>query len=90
MNKRIHVKITGDVTGVGYRYWTKIQAEKLELTGWVRNRDEGYVEAVFEGPKDILLQMIDKCHEGPEISWVENVEVEWKDATGENNNFTIR
>lgn len=90
MNKRIRVLISGDVTGVGFRSYISHHASKLVLTGWVRNTAEGKVEAVFEGPKDMLLEMISKCQEGPEVSWVENVEVEWEEARGEYGGFSIR
>ncbi|WP_328516576.1 acylphosphatase [Tardiphaga alba] len=60
-----HVIVTGRVQGVGYRAWTGDQAILLGLQGWVRNRRDGSVEAVFAGPKDAVMEMIELCHRGP-------------------------
>lgn len=89
MNKRVHVYIHGDVTGVGFRFWTVGNAQKLELTGWVRNADQGLVEAEFEGPEKKVKEMIEKCRKGPEVGWVEKVKVEWEEATNEFNSFEV-
>lgn len=88
--KRVHVFITGDVTGVGYRYWTKKNAERLRLGGWIRNADRETVEAVFEGEKEKVEEMIKLCHKGPEISWVEKVEVRNETVEGNFDGFEIR
>jgi acylphosphatase len=88
--KQAHVFIFGDVTGVGYRSWTFRQARKLGLVGWVRNVSEGQVEAVFEGDEEKVKEMIALCHAGPEVSWVEKVEVKWEKAMGEYTEFGIR
>ena len=61
----VHVRITGKVQGVGYRAWTLQTAMRRGLTGWVRNRIDGSVEAVFQGTEDQIHNMIEKCHEGP-------------------------
>ena len=89
-NSRVHLLISGDVTGVGYRYWTKINARELGLSGFVRNADKGLVEAVFEGNEDKVNEMIERCRKGPEISFVEKVEVRRESATGEFAGFEIR
>lgn len=81
--------IYGDVIGVGFRAWTRLKAKELRLTGWVRNAGRGLVEAVFEGPEDKLKTMIDKCHQGPEVAWVKNVEESWEEANGEFETFEI-
>ena len=87
--KRVHLIITGDVQGVGYRAWARREAEKLGLTGWVKNRSDGTVEAVAEGKKEILEQFIIRSKQGPEVSWVETITQEWNEATGEFNNFRV-
>jgi acylphosphatase len=69
-----HVLIHGRVQGVGFRAWTHHQAELHGLSGWVRNRRDGSVEAVFSGPKDLVDVMLKTCHEGPRGSLVERVE----------------
>lgn len=89
--KRLHVFITGDVVGVGFRAFIKHHALKLGLKGWVRNVDEPVpgVEAVFEGTGDKLIEIVDICHRGPEVSWVEDVVTTYKNPTGEFDDFTI-
>ena len=61
----IRVRISGRVQGVWYRGWTVDQARRLDLAGWVRNRRDGSVEAVFSGPQDAVRAMIDRCRQGP-------------------------
>lgn len=73
-----HVLISGKVQGVGYRQWTVQQARKLGLKGWVRNLSDGRVEAVFEGDKNTVEQMIKFCHNGPNSARVIEVIVETK------------
>jgi len=75
---RAHVFISGDVQGVFFRRTAKLEAEKLSLIGWVRNRPDGEVELVAQGPKDKVNQFIKWCRRGPPFAKVENVEVEWK------------
>ncbi len=74
-NKIVHVFIHGQVQGVGFRAWTHHQAQLHGLTGWVRNRRDGAVEAVFSGPDDLVEVMLKACHHGPAGSAVEQVEV---------------
>ncbi len=90
MNSRVHVFIYGDVIGVGFRAWTLRQAQSKPLTGWVKNLGHNLVEAVFEGEKGKIEEMIKLCHKGPEVSWVEKVEVRWEKATGEFVGFEVR
>ncbi len=89
--ERAHVFITGDVIGVGFRAWVVSHAQKLGLFGWVRNvfEPKQAVEAVFEGKKEDVEKMIELCKKGPEISWVENVEVTNELSTGEFDGFSI-
>lgn len=87
--KRAHVFIHGDVIKVGFRAWTLRQAQGLQLTGWVRNA-EGGVKAVFEGEEEKVKEMIERCHDGPEVAWVEKVDVVWEEASGEFEGFEIR
>lgn len=72
-----HVFISGRVQGVGYRYSTVETATQLRLKGWVRNLPDKRVEAVFEGKREIVEQMIRWCHEGPPAALVETVKVEY-------------
>ena len=72
---RAHVLLAGQVQGVGFRYATADEAERLGLTGWVRNLDNGQVEAVFEGEAAAVDAMLEWCQAGPPGSWVRDVKV---------------
>lgn len=63
--KAIHVIIEGRVQGVWYRGWTVEEATRRNLAGWVRNRADGSVEAVFAGPEAEVESMVQACHAGP-------------------------
>ena len=69
-----HVMIRGRVQGVGFRYWTTREALRLGLAGWVRNRRDGSVEALFVGPTDVVTEMMARCRNGPEAARVEAIE----------------
>lgn len=71
-----HVTISGRVQGVGYRAWVDAQASARGLEGWVRNRRDGSVEAVFAGPDDVVADMIAACGRGPFSARVDNVQVD--------------
>lgn len=70
------VVIHGLVQGVGFRWWTAAQARDLGLSGWVLNRRDGAVEAVFQGPPDAVARMLSACREGPPSARVERIEQE--------------
>ncbi len=70
----LHVLVHGRVQGVGFRAWIHHQAELHGLTGWVRNRRDGTVEALFSGPEHLLDVMLKACRQGPRGSVVERVE----------------
>jgi acylphosphatase len=65
------VAIQGRVQGVGYRYWLEREARRRDLEGWVRNRRDGSVEAVFSGPEDTVSDMIAACRRGPSSARVD-------------------
>ncbi|MEP3244488.1 MAG: acylphosphatase [Sneathiella sp.] len=79
--KSIHARIRGRVQGVGYRAWTIETATRLGLTGWVRNRLDGSVEAVFQGSDIALYKMLEKCEDGPLLARV--LEIKTKDLVDE-------
>ena len=87
---RAHVYVSGLVQGVFYRYHTKELADKLGLRGWVRNLPDGRVEAVFEGDKGAIEEMLEFCRRGPPGARVSGVKVRWEDYKGEFDGFTIR
>jgi acylphosphatase len=67
------VTIRGQVQGVGYRSWVEHQARLAKLEGWVRNRRDGSVEAVFAGPATIVAEMVALCRHGPPSARVDSV-----------------
>jgi acylphosphatase len=74
------VMITGRVQGVGYRAWVEYEASGRDLEGWVRNRRDGSVEALFAGAEEIVSAMIESCRRGPSSARVEAVRDEAADA----------
>ena len=70
------VTITGRVQGVGYRGWVEHRARAHNLEGWVRNRRDGSVEALFAGPADVVSEMVARCRRGPSSARVEAVQDE--------------
>jgi acylphosphatase len=85
-----HVFVSGKVQGVYYRASTRDAAREKGVEGWVRNLDDGRVEAVFEGEEDAVKAMVEWCHKGSRRAEVKDVEVEWDEATGEFDGFEIR
>jgi acylphosphatase len=77
------------VQGVFFRGETQDRARTRGLGGWVRNLQDGSVEAVFEGPRDAVERMIDWCEQGPRGARVDRVRVRWEDPLGEDG-FGIR
>ena len=71
--KRVHVYVSGVVQGVFFRAATRRAAAELNLTGWVRNMEDGRVEAIFEGADDDVEKMITWCKVGPPAARVEKV-----------------
>jgi acylphosphatase len=73
--RTVRVTIKGTVQGVGFRYWTEAVATELGLTGWVRNRADGSVEAVFSGSPEAVDEMLERCRNGPPSAQVDDVEM---------------
>ncbi len=90
MNCKLHLVIHGIVQGVGYRYSTYKKALQMGLTGWVRNRSDGTVEAVFEGPREKLEEILQWCYEGPIGAHVTDVDVQWEEGNPGYVNFEIK
>ncbi len=86
---RAHVFVTGKVQGVYFRQNTMRTAKHHGATGWVRNLDDGRVEAVIEGEEDSVRKVVDWCHQGPPASKVDAVDVRYEDYTGGFSDFTI-
>jgi acylphosphatase len=68
------VVIRGRVQGVGYRVWTEMTALELGLEGWVRNRRDGSVEALFAGSADNIVAVVEACRQGPPGARVEAID----------------
>ncbi|HUD04788.1 MAG TPA: acylphosphatase [Patescibacteria group bacterium] len=73
-----HFFIMGFVQGIGFRYFVKSNARRLKLTGWVKNTDDGRVEALVQGPKEKIEKLIKLCEKGPFLSQVNSVQVQWE------------
>jgi acylphosphatase len=98
MLKQAHLFVKGDVIGVGFRAWTKIQTKQLAITGWVRNvfnREDvfgkhGGVEVVVQGDEKDVERMIEAIKNGPPIARIDAVEVISQDAKEVFESFEIR
>jgi acylphosphatase len=88
--ERAHVWISGRVQGIFFRAHTKEKALALGLKGWVRNLPDGRVEAVFEGKKEKVEEILEFCRKGPPAASVTGVEVEREEPAGEFEGFDVR
>jgi len=79
---RAHVFVRGRVQGVYYRASTRDAAREAGVDGWVRNLDDGRVEAVFEGPEAAVDDVIEWCHTGSRAAEVEAVDVRTEPPEG--------
>jgi acylphosphatase len=86
---RAHIYVTGKVQGVFFRQNTKRQAQSRGVYGWVRNLEDGRVEAVFEGEEDAVKAVVEFCRVGPKAAHVSDVTVEWMPSCGEFQSFNI-
>jgi acylphosphatase len=80
---RAHAVVRGRVQGVFFRAEARDRARSLGLAGWIRNRHDGAVEAVFEGERERVESMVRWCERGPSGASVESVHVEWEEPEGE-------
>jgi len=87
---RAHVLISGRVQGVFFRAYTQRAAQERELIGWVMNTPDGRVEAVLEGEKEKVEDMIRWCHQGSPHSRITEVSVDWEEYRGEFRDFSVR
>ncbi|MFO7654945.1 MAG: acylphosphatase [Candidatus Krumholzibacteriia bacterium] len=89
MAERLEIRVSGRVQGVGFRWHTRERAVALGLVGWARNRPDGTVRIVAEGPRDRLEQFLSWVREGPAHARVEHAEPTWSAATGDTDGFRI-
>ncbi len=86
---RAHVYVSGRVQGVNFRQNTKRQAQNQGINGWVKNLDDGRVEAVFEGEEPAVKALVEFCRHGPRGAMVTDFAVEWEPFKEEFQNFDI-
>ncbi len=86
---RAHVFVSGKVQGVYFRATTRDTAREANVDGWVRNLDDGRVEAVFEGPEESVEALVEFCHEGSAAARVDDVDVSYEQPAGEEG-FRVR
>ena len=86
---RLHVTVEGRVQGVGFRYFVVENAQRLKLTGWVRNRWDGTVEIVGEGDYQKLETLLKVVRRGPRSSMVMGIKTDWQKASGEFKDFRV-
>jgi len=87
--RTVHVLIEGWVQGVNFRGWAREQAERLGLSGWIRNRRDGAVEALFAGPSENVAAMLERCHSGPRDARVESIEIIQEGGAAPTGGFVI-
>jgi acylphosphatase len=87
---RAKLIIKGMVQGVNFRYYTQREAQKRNLTGWVRNLPDGSVAALFEGDENEVESMIQWCRSGPPSAQVTEMIVQPEDYRGEFESFSIQ
>lgn len=75
--EQVHLIIAGYVQGVGFRHFVKREARRRGITGWVKNREDGAVEALFQGDKKSLTGAITLCRKGPFLSEVKDIKITW-------------
>ncbi len=88
-NVRSRVVISGRVQGVAFRIETQWAAERIGVRGWVRNRADGSVQALFEGERERVEEMLTWCRRGPALARVTTVDVTWEDYGGDLTEFRI-
>lgn len=85
----VHVYISGTVQGVGYRQFVKHHAKRHSLVGWVKNLPDGRVEAFLQGEKEKVKHVLKVCENGPMLSQVKHVALQWEEPLTELTEFVI-
>ncbi len=89
MTRAVLVRISGRVQGVSFRFWTRQEAERLNLNGWVRNEPDGSVQALVAGPDGAVAMMLERLWEGPSGAVVADVRAETADIASVSTGFRI-
>ena len=90
MLARVHAVISGEVQGVGYRYFVKRLAAELDINGWVKNNTDGTVELEAEGEKEKLSQYLQRLKTEHSYASIESVETKWLPFENKYSNFSIK
>lgn len=90
MQKQVILKIYGRVQMVFFRDSARRQAQKLNLVGWVKNKDDDTVVITAEGKEENLKEFIDWCYNGPILAKVKKIDIKWQETTGNFDKFEIR
>jgi len=98
MLRQVYLYIKGDVIGVGFRAWTKIQAKIIGINGWIRNvynKPENFgvnggVEVLIQAEESKIKKMIEVLKKGPPISRIDNIEIYWQDPKEIFEDFVIK
>lgn len=90
MQRRVTIKVSGRVQGVGYRASAQSKAASLNLTGWVRNLTDGRVEILAEGDKASISALIDWCGQGPRWARVDGLDIMDGQPSGEFSGFSVK
>ena len=88
-SQQLVVQVRGRVQGVGFRYFVRTAAKRLQICGWVRNESNGCVSVVAEGPRPQLMLLVRALRVGPSLATVQDVQYSWHEATGAFEGFTI-
>ena len=86
---RAHIYVSGKVQGVFFRQNTMKKAQSVDVLGWVKNLDDGRVEAVLEGEEETVKAVIEFCKVGPKGAQVTEINVNWELYRGEFQSFNI-
>jgi acylphosphatase len=87
---RVKLLVKGVVQGVNFRYYTRREALRSKVAGWVRNLPDGSVAAVFEGEEEDVEALVRWCRQGPDSAQVTEVVAQPEEYRGEFQSFTIR
>jgi acylphosphatase len=87
---RLHATIRGRVQAVGFRQFAYETARRLGLNGWIRNRWDGTVETLVEGPRSSTRAYLEAIRLGPRGAHVDDVETEWQEPNDEFEGFSVR
>jgi acylphosphatase len=87
--EEFHAIVSGRVQGVGYRFFVRDQAKKLGIKGFVRNLFNGEVEVLAQGKRDDLEQFLKLLYKGPQMAWVQDIDLNWQSITEFYETFSI-